>query len=203
MIKVSAAVIRYEDKVLLMRRSPDQKFAGFWEFPGGKVEQGERTSEALRRELEEELFIKAKVGKLITSVPFGEYEIFAYDVKYYDGIIRLSVHDNMEWVTLDEALNYRLFPADKQIIRHITKTKEKKEVKNNNNSLAEHLTRHISRPEFDEQKQVWTVCVNRNQTQPKILTFASQNEAMDFYVSEASKVLNPFFFAGKPQNIRK
>ena len=192
MIKVAAAVIKYEDKVLLMRRAPDQKFPGFWEFPGGKVEQGERTTEALRRELDEELYIKAKVGKLITSVSSGQYEVFAYNVTYYDGLINLTVHDDMEWVPLNNALNYNLLPADRKIIMHMTKTKEKKE-KRNHLFWAEHITRHISRPAFDPQEQIWIVQINAAPAPMKTFKFKEQNAAMDFYISEAKKLLNPFF----------
>ena len=199
MIKVAAAVIKYEDKVLLMRRAPGQKFSGFWEFPGGKVEQGERITEALKRELDEELCIKAKVGKLVTSVPSGQYEVFAYDVKYYDGLIRLNVHDDMEWVPLTDALKYNLLEADKKIIMHMTKTKEKKE-SNNHSLLAAHITRHISRPVFDPHEKQWIVLVNKTPNSSKIHKFKRQDEAMDFYVDEAKKVLNPFF--SHTQNVR-
>ncbi len=197
MIKVAAAVIKYEDKILLMRRAPDQSFAGFWEFPGGKVEQGERVTEALKRELDEELCIKAKVGKLITHVPFGRYEVFAYNVTYYDGLIKLSVHDDMEWVSLNEALKYNLLAADKKIIMYITKTKEKKE-QTSNLFWAEHITRHISRPKFDNQKQAWVVIKNEGMAEEKTYVFENDEGAMDFYIAEAKKILNPFF--DQPQN---
>jgi 8-oxo-dGTP diphosphatase len=197
MKKVAAAVIRFEDKVLLMRRSPDQKFPGFWEFPGGKVEQGERITAALKRELDEELYIKAKIGKMITSVPFGKYEIFAYDVKYYDGTIRLSVHDDMEWVTLDEALKYNLLPADRKIVMHMTNTKEKNSAPSYT-SFAEHITRHISKPVFDQQEQTWIVAIESKTQKSKKYKFTNEYLAMDFYINEARKVLTPFFES--PQN---
>lgn len=192
MIKVVAAVIKYEDKVLLMRRAKDQKFPGFWEFPGGKVENGERTTEALKRELDEELYIKAKIGKMITSVPSGQYEVFAYNVIYYDGLINLTVHDDMEWVPLNEALRYNLLPADKKIIMHMTKTKEKKE-QTNHLFWAQHITRHISRPAFNLQEQMWSVQINEAPAKVKTFKFKEQSAAMDFYIDEAKKILNPFF----------
>ena len=122
MIKVAAAVIKYEDKVLLMRRAPGQKHAGTWEFPGIKVQENERASAALRRELDEELYIKANIGKLITSVADGEHETFAYNVEYVDGLITLHVHDDMQWVPLTDALKYNLLPSDRKIIMHMTNT---------------------------------------------------------------------------------
>ena len=193
MIKVSAAVIKYEDKVLLMRRDPNQKYPGFWEFPGGKVEEGERAKEALERELDEELNVKAKIGRLLTSVKVNQYEIFAYDVKYYDGLISLHVHDDMEWVTLDEALKYNLLPADKQIIMNITKTKKQKENKQEHNVIAEHLTRYISRPEFNKEENVWVVNITKTPNNVQTLKFSEQQLAMDYYIKKAREILNPFF----------
>jgi 8-oxo-dGTP diphosphatase len=57
---VAAAIIQKEDCILLARRSPGEKLAGFWEFPGGKVENGESPEECLARELREELGIGVK-----------------------------------------------------------------------------------------------------------------------------------------------
>jgi 8-oxo-dGTP diphosphatase len=60
---VTAAIIQREDCVLLARRSPGQKLAGFWEFPGGKVENGETPEACLTRELDEELRISVRIGE--------------------------------------------------------------------------------------------------------------------------------------------
>lgn len=186
MIKVSAAIFKYNDKVLLMRRAFDQPYAGFWEFPGGKAEQGERTSAALKRELQEELSIDANVGKLITSAAVGNHEVFAYSIKSYDGDIKLSVHDDMQWVPLDgSALKYNLLPADRKILMHITKTNHKsaKKISNFESVLGE----HISRPVFNSESNRWDVAVHYlNKTQQ----FTSERNAIDFYIQEARKVIN-------------
>lgn len=60
---VTAAIIIENNKVLLTRRAPGEKHAGWWEFPGGKVEPGEPPENCLRRELREELEIDAAIGK--------------------------------------------------------------------------------------------------------------------------------------------
>ena len=185
MIKVVAAVIKYEDKVLLMRRASGQKYAGFWEFPGGKVEDGERTSAALKRELDEELDIKAQVGKLITSASHDEYEVFAYDVKYYDGLIRLSVHDDMEWVQLNEALTYKLLPADKKIVMHMTKTKE---IKQENNSLDSVLCKIIEKPDYNPQTKMYVVKI-KNPLVGSTRHFPNQAMAMNFYIETVRHII--------------
>ena len=65
-MKVTAAIFRDGDKVLLMRRAADQPLAGTWEYPGGKFEYGEDGPTCLHRELSEELGIDAQIGDLIT-----------------------------------------------------------------------------------------------------------------------------------------
>ncbi len=193
MIKVAAAVIKYEDKVLLMRRAKDQAFPGFWEFPGGKVESGERVSAALKRELDEELNVQASVGKMITSVPSGKYEIYAYDVTYYDGLIKLNVHDDMEWVTLNEALQYHLLPADRQIINHMAKVKEKTKEPRNKSMWDSRVQEQVSKPVFNTKTQKWNVNIKDSNKRQRIVEFDDQEKAMDFYVLMARKVLSQFF----------
>lgn len=190
MQKVAAAVIKYEDKVLLMRRAPGQKLAGFWEFPGGKVENGERVSAALHRELDEELDIKAKIGKLITSVKDGAYEIYAYDVKYYDGLIRLSVHDDMEWVPLNMALSYKLLPADKKIVMYITKTKEEKAKPASITSVIDQI---ITRPVLDPKTNKYVVEI-KNGFFGKTQSFPSEDKSLEFYMDTVRDIM---------QNIQK
>lgn len=193
-IKVAAAVIQFEDKVLLMRRAPSKKFPGFWEFPGGKAKPGERTSAALKRELDEELGVKFNIGKLITSAPFGDQEIYAYNVQYNGEEIQLRVHDAMEWVSLNEALKYSLLPADRQIVMHMTKTKEPKEKIQQNTVWEKRLTMHMSKPEYDPEKQKWVVMKIEGSSKPKTFEFDEQVAAMDFYIKEASKILQPYFY---------
>ena len=66
-MKVTAAIFRDGDKVLMMRRAPDQPLAGEWEYPGGKFEDGEDGPTCLHRELAEELGIDAQIGAIIRS----------------------------------------------------------------------------------------------------------------------------------------
>ena len=185
MIKVAAAVIKYEDKVLLMRRAPGQAHAGTWEFPGGKVENGERTSAALFRELDEELYIKAKIGKLITSVSDGEYEIFAYDVKYFDGLITLHDHDDMQWVTLNEALKYNLFQADRKIIMHMTNTKEQEKPKTTFQSVIDKI---IEKPVLDAKTKLYVVAI-KNSFFGATRYFENNHTALQFYMNAVRDIV--------------
>lgn len=66
-MKVTAAIFKRGDKVLLMRRAADQPLAGTWEYPSGKFEDGEDGPTCLKRELVEELGIDAQIGAIIRS----------------------------------------------------------------------------------------------------------------------------------------
>lgn len=117
-MKVTAAIFRHGDKVLLMRRGPNQPLAGEWEYPGGKFEDGEEGPTCLQRELFEELGIDAKIGELVivakhTTESGKIVELCAYEIAGYAGDIQLRVHDQMHWVSLSELLSHPQLPADK------------------------------------------------------------------------------------------
>lgn len=113
---VAAAIALREGEVLLARRAPGQSLEGYWEFPGGKVEDGESLQECLVREIYEELNVTAIVGEvyaesiyhytkgsirlvgLLTDIPHAHYE--------------LTVHDQIEWVSVSRLAMYELAPAD-------------------------------------------------------------------------------------------
>lgn len=116
-MKVTAAIFRNEDRVLLMRRAADQPLAGEWEYPGGKFEDGEDGPACLKRELAEELGIDAQIGDLITiakhTTDSGKViELHAYEIKSYTGEIQLRVHDDMHWVAVSGLPTYPQLPAD-------------------------------------------------------------------------------------------
>lgn len=116
-MKVTAAIFKRGDKVLLMRRATDQPLAGTWEYPGGKFEDGEDGPTCLHRELAEELGIDAQIGDLITiakhTTDSGKViELHAYEIASYTGEIQLRVHDDMHWVPVTDLSTHPQLPAD-------------------------------------------------------------------------------------------
>ena len=116
-MKVTAAIFRNGDNVLLMRRGADQPLAGEWEYPGGKFEDGEDGPTCLHRELSEELGINARIGDLITiakhTTDSGKViELHTYEIKSYTGEIQLRVHDDMRWVPVQDLPSHPQLPAD-------------------------------------------------------------------------------------------
>ncbi len=123
---VTAALIIQDNKILLTRRKGGEKFAGFWEFPGGKVEDGESEQACLARELKEELGVVAQVGDFFTENEFhyrhGAIRLLTYFTEVTDTDFRLSVHDRAEWVPLAEVTQYLLTPADIAIAEKLQKS---------------------------------------------------------------------------------
>ena len=123
---VTCAIIEDGDKILIARRAADQNIAGKWEFPGGKVEEGESPEECLKRELEEEFGIQVEVGEFITSNKHHydhiSIELKAFRTKYISGEFTLSDHDKIEWVSPDELLDYDLAEADVPIAGELLET---------------------------------------------------------------------------------
>lgn len=119
-LNVVAAIIEHNGKILLARRPETGDQAGYWEFPGGKVEAGETQPEALMRELQEELAIEAEIGRYIAT---QEWEVVgriialhAWHVSQFIGMPVALCHSELMWCTLTQAQHYadnsQLAPAD-------------------------------------------------------------------------------------------
>lgn len=115
MITVTAAILRHEGLVLLARRK-DGKHAGRWEFPGGKLEDGESEPQCLARELQEELGIETEVDAFFAesfhTYDGGAIRLRAYEVRWVSGELRPQVHDRLEWVRPENVRHYDLLSAD-------------------------------------------------------------------------------------------
>jgi len=121
---VTAAIIEMDGRVLIARRAPHSKLAGKWEFPGGKVEEGESPEQCLERELLEELRIQTVIGEHFCSsehqYEHGKFRVEAFFAQYSGGKMVLNDHDKVEWVDPDDLERYELLPADIPIARMLT-----------------------------------------------------------------------------------
>jgi 8-oxo-dGTP diphosphatase len=121
MNRVAAAVIIQDGNVLIARRKDGEPHAGYWEFPGGKIEEVESPQECLERELIEELGLLVRAGKIIAESEdrseHGTFTILAIEAELLSG--EVTVHDRMEWVNIKDLPGYRLAPADKALAEKI------------------------------------------------------------------------------------
>jgi len=105
-INVAVGIIVKNNKVFAARRKPGLHLAGFWEFPGGKIEQNESPEQCLERELREEFGIETQVthyiGENIHSYNDKTVRLIAYQVEYLSGDFQLRDHDQMQWVAIPE-----------------------------------------------------------------------------------------------------
>jgi mutator protein MutT len=111
-------VIR-EGKVLVLRRSTGS-IAGSWEFPGGKVDPGESPEQALRRELWEELGVKAIVRKELARASFThrsrDFELRAFRTDLDGTDFVLTDHDAVQWLAVDALEGIRLADSDRKLL---------------------------------------------------------------------------------------
>lgn len=122
-IAVCAAVIIHQGKILLTKRPAHKPHGGYWEFPGGKIDQDESPHQSLQRELKEELAIDISIGPVLETVfyhySWGSVLIIAYQCDWLHGEIQhLEVSDH-QWVTPNALFDYQILPADRPIVEKI------------------------------------------------------------------------------------
>lgn len=126
MIRVLAAVVWRENRLLICKRPPHKRHGGLWEFPGGKVEPGESTLETARRELAEELDLTVvRVGGIQFSVqdPGSDF-LIEFVVTEIEGDPKCLEHSAVSWVSAEELLSLPLAPSDHQFARFLTQPNE-------------------------------------------------------------------------------
>lgn len=114
-MQVVAAVIFDGPRVMLTRRGAGRSHQGCWEFPGGKVEQGETPQAALSREIAEELALEIRVGELLTVVRSQTIELSAYRAQVVTGVPELHEHDRLEWLLPSELAALPMPELDHQV----------------------------------------------------------------------------------------
>jgi len=116
LIRVVCGLIFNDEKILICRRKEGKSLAGFWEFPGGKVERNESDNDALVRELLEELDMDVNVHEHFTTVEHQSetlsIELVAINCTFVRSSFTLTDHDRYEWIGVDELYKWQLAPAD-------------------------------------------------------------------------------------------
>ncbi len=121
---VVAALIVQEGKLLICQRTKHQSMPLKWEFPGGKVETGEQPTDALRRELDEELGITAKIGDEVERLRYSykgglEVELRFFLVNEFAGEIDNRIFRDVRWAERKELPEYDFLEADRELVSSI------------------------------------------------------------------------------------
>ena len=131
-IKVVAAVIKAVNKngedIIFATQRGYGEFKDGWEFPGGKIEEGETPQEALKREIMEELDTEIKVGDLIDTIEYG-YPTFHLSMDCFwaevtAGHLELKEAEAAKWLTKDQLNSVAWLPADVTLIEKIRRNME-------------------------------------------------------------------------------
>ncbi len=124
MKRVVAALIVEDGKLLVCQRTRHQTMPLKWEFPGGKIEEGEQPRDALRRELEEELGIHATIGDEVARIqheyPNGAMvELRFFVVREYQGALENRIFKDLQWAAPRDLPAYDFLEADLTLVRDL------------------------------------------------------------------------------------
>jgi 8-oxo-dGTP diphosphatase len=123
---VACALIDADNRVLIAQRPEGKTLAGLWEFPGGKLEPGERPEPALIRELAEELGITVQESCLapltFASHSYDSFHLLMplYICRKWDGMVTPREGQQLAWVRANKLRDYPMPPADVPLIAHLT-----------------------------------------------------------------------------------
>jgi 8-oxo-dGTP diphosphatase len=124
MKRVVAALIFKDGKVLVCQRTRHQTMPLKWEFPGGKIEEGEQPRDALHRELDEELGIDATIGEEVSRIVHeypggGSVELRFFVVRDHSGEIENKIFRDIQWSSPSELPSFDFLEADLPLVRDL------------------------------------------------------------------------------------
>ena len=128
MKRVVAALIVKDGKFLVCQRTRHQTMPMKWEFPGGKIEEGEQPRDAMRRELEEELGIDATIGDEVARIRHeypnrSSVELRFYVVREYAGELENRIFNDLQWAERTQLPSYDFLEADLELVRQLAEGK--------------------------------------------------------------------------------
>ena len=122
---VVAGILVKEDRILICQRHHTDPYGMQWEFPGGKVHEGESLEDSLRRELAEELAIEAEIGEEVFRLrhryPDRYVEVVFLRVPSYRGTIENHVFEAVEWAPRGLLTEYNFLEADRELVTRIAR----------------------------------------------------------------------------------
>jgi len=123
-MNVVAAIIERDGKILICQRKSGQRYAGKWEFPGGKVEPKEELTAALARELEEELGISATIGEEIARYRYTypgrqPIELIFYQVSQFEGEPVNRIFEEIRWEEIGKLPEYDFLEGDVEFVKKL------------------------------------------------------------------------------------
>ena len=122
LLVAACALIDPDGRILIAERPPGKAMAGLWEFPGGKIEPGERPEETLIRELKEELGIAVEEPCLapftFASHAYDDFHLLMplYLCRRWSGTPSPLVHRSLKWVRAKDLVQYKMPPADLPLV---------------------------------------------------------------------------------------
>lgn len=119
MLTVAGGILEENGMILIAQRKRDDDFGLKWEFPGGKLMEGETGEECIVRELMEELGLKVEVIGFYDEFVEDDLKILYYQVKRVSGKITLNDHERVQWAFVDELDNYDLLSVDRMVARKL------------------------------------------------------------------------------------
>lgn len=124
--QVAAGVIVHNHKILIAQRKHGKSLEYFWEFPGGKQEEGETLQECLKRELMEELKLPITVGEFFMQASytydFGTIVLNTFFATCESDDLSFHIdHEQAKWISVEELDNYNFAPADAPIVDALKK----------------------------------------------------------------------------------
>ena len=125
-IKVVGAILIKEGRILCAQRGGAKSLPFLWEFPGGKIEQGESPHQALIRELSEELLIEVELEATIFDAVSYEYDFGVANLTTIIGKLKsgepvLTEHQEIRWLSPEELFGVEWAPADIPIVKQLSK----------------------------------------------------------------------------------
>lgn len=125
LLVVACALVDQDNRVLIAQRPPGKKLEGLWEFPGGKLDPGERPEDALIRELREELSIEVKAPCLapltFASHAYEDFHLLMplYICRRWEGFVHPREGQAVKWVRPRDMRDWPMPPADEPLIPHL------------------------------------------------------------------------------------